>query len=181
MVLSFWNDASKYSVLTFHILKLHEAQHSQFTCGSTDEDYDTDTWNRQSSVLSNKPCFFITSGKEIAHVFSKWFSFCYCSGGLLVQIQGISILFFQKDLRKLFQQTIADIPPIPSLMDGQFLLLCSLCHKIIFLITQKPKTDWAVEQNDSWRLVSLSTRQKSSLRQSSEWINLRDFSHFVQQ
>lgn len=124
--------------------------------------------------------FFTTSGKQIALVFSKWFSFGYCSGGLLAQIQGISISFFQKDLRKL-QQITADIPSIPYLMDGLFLVLCSLCHMIIFLITQKPKTDWAVEQNDSWRLVSLSTRQKSSLGQSSIWIKVRDFNHFVQQ
>lgn len=96
---------------------------------------------------------FYNLWKEIDLVFSKWFSFCYCSGGMLVQIQGISILFFHKDLKKLLQQMIADISSIPYLMDGQFLLLCSLCHMIIFLIAQKPKTDWVVEQNDSGRLV----------------------------
>lgn len=120
--------------------------------------------------------FFKNNGTDIALVFCKWVCFCYCSSSLLLQIKGISILFFffQKYLQNLLQQIIADIPPMPYLMDGQFLLFCSLCHMIIFLITQEPKTYWAVEQNDAWSLVSLRTRQKSSLGQISERIKLRD-------
>lgn len=118
--------------------------------------------------------FFKTNGKEIALVFCKWFCFCYCPGDLLVQIKGISS-FFQKDLQNLLQQIIADIPQTPYLMDGQFLLFCLYsCHMIIFLITQEPKTYWAVEQNDACSLVCLSTRQNSSPGRISEWIKLRD-------
>lgn len=58
-------------------------------------------------------------------------------------------------------------------MDGQFLLFCILCYMVIFLITQEPKTYWVVEQNDAWSLVCLSTRQKFSLGQISEWIKLK--------
>lgn len=119
--------------------------------------------------------FFKTNGTDIGLVFCKWVCFCYCSSSLLLQIKGISILgSFQKYLQNLLQQIIADIPPMPYLMDGQFLLFCSLCHMIIFLITQEPKTYWAVEQNDAWSLVSSRTRQKSSLGQISERIKLRD-------
>lgn len=89
---------------------------------------------------------------------------------LYLPLSSVFLFFSQEEL----QWITADIHQISYLMDVQFLLLCIVCHMVIFKITQEPKTYWSIEQNDAWSLVCLSTRQMSSLGQISEWIMLRD-------